>query len=245
MGLDVSSLISNTKQNVQILNVSMPGKPSGSTLIEFDACVSETHTSETNPTEFEVETGETISDHIIVKPRNLRIQAIITDTPFSLLNRAMGLLTTGIAHLTPSTAKLGQYAPATVLAPALVDSLLGSLGKDARKSVLAHADLVNMQKQKLPVMVVTSLHSYNNMWIKKISVPRDVKTGRMIVVDIDFVQLLLVKPSKVLLTTLANANLGSKENDGGDEAGGTNEYLEEGQKRAKQSFKALTPAGGT
>jgi len=50
----------------------------------FDLCASETHETITKPTEFPVELGANVSDHIQIKPNKYTIVGVITETPFGV-----------------------------------------------------------------------------------------------------------------------------------------------------------------
>lgn len=184
------------------------------TVIQLDCSVHERHSRASPPTEFELEDGQTITDHIIVKPFMLKIQGIITDTPLSAL---LGLVTTAASRLLPSPAVLGPAAGALALAPAISGAIGDLLGGVSKPSVAAYEQLLQIQASKLPVSVKTSLKLYNNMWIADISVPRDSKTGQTLIFDIDLVQLLLVSPQTTNISqyvtpdvSAGQANLGTK-----------------------------------
>lgn len=221
-------------KRVSITGPSIPGIPGGAKVIEFDCSITEEHTSETIPTEFEVENGSVISDHVVLKPRHLKIQAMITDTPLSIL---ASILTTGIGAVAPSVGNLGSNAGAVALAASLAGSLLPS----AKKSVVAFASLIDLQMARLPVTVWTSLNLYKNMWIRKISIPRDANTGKAIIVNIEFQQLLLVQPQTVTASVL-NPDVGSSEADAASKGAGDNalaDKFKEGNKDALAAAEAL------
>ncbi len=51
--------------------------------LRLDALISEAPEFDATPTQSQVESGETISDHVTLKPIRLNIQGIVTDTPVS------------------------------------------------------------------------------------------------------------------------------------------------------------------
>ena len=57
--------------------------PAGS--IEFDASITETHDSENDITQFPVEVGADITDHIRPQPERITINGIVTNTPIAFL----------------------------------------------------------------------------------------------------------------------------------------------------------------
>ena len=208
---DLTQLLSTQSQVVRLLSVPTTSLPGGKILLQFDACMEEEHKMETTPTEFEVETGETISDHVIIKPRQLHLKVFVTDTPLSLLGN---LLTTGIGaalSLTgESASKLGKFAPALALTPGLGESPndpTTPVTKKSRLTVQAFKSLEDIIEGRMPVNVWTTLKLYKNMWVKKVSVPRDPKTGRSLSINIDLIQLLLVQPDTISLTALNRADI--------------------------------------
>ncbi len=58
----------------------------GVTTVEFDASKDETHTGESDVTEFPVEEGSDVTDNSRPKPRTLSIHAFVTGSPISLTN---------------------------------------------------------------------------------------------------------------------------------------------------------------
>jgi hypothetical protein len=188
----------------------------GVPVITLDCSISETHSRESVPTEFETESGQTISDHIVVKPFNLHIQGLITDAPLnSLLSLGIGAATSIATALAPKPAVLGRAARAIAALP-LFPNPFGP-------SANAYMQLLALQAAKYPFTVATSLHVYTNMWVKKLSVPRDSKSGSGLLFDLDLVQLILVTPIAVNIAQFAAADLAAaKANKGAQEAGGLN-----------------------
>lgn len=187
--------------NVSILQNGFP-------VLQLDCSVKETHSRSSPPTEFEIENGQTISDHIIVKPFSLKLTGLITDSPISLLSN---LLTAGISKVLPNPGVLGKGASALALLPVI--------GGTSSPSTAAYLQLLQMQSAALPVSVFTSLFLYKNMWIKDISVPRDAKTGKCLLFDVEFVQLLLVSPTSVDVSFFAAPDISAAQaNEGAQQA---------------------------
>lgn len=163
------------------------------TVIELDCSVSEKHGQESPPTEFPVENGQTISDHIVIKPIELELQGIISNAPLDgLANRITGALLTGISAVAPSPAVLGPGAAGFALLPLL------SRAED--RTITIYQQLLDLQTARFPVDVLTSLKFYRNMWITSLSVPRDAKSGQALFFTLKFKQLLLVTPTSVAIT---------------------------------------------
>jgi hypothetical protein len=218
---EIVGLFTQGRQKVQFIQTST------GTIITIDASLQETHERQSPPTEFEVEDGSTVSDHIIVKPFSLKVQGIITDTPLSLINAALSTVASAIL---PPVGIIGAG-----IGVALSKALVGSKSP----SVAAYGQLLNLQSTKLPFDVLTSLQRYSSMWIKSISVPRDAQTGKAIVFDVELVQLLLVSPKSVNTLIFKNADLSAAEQDEGKQ-NLTNPALE----AAKQGVKDGTSLAG-
>lgn len=183
----------------------------GSTVVTLDASLTETHKMESVPTEFEVEDGQTISDHIILKPVSLSMQCIISDSPLNLLTSAISVVTTAISHRLPSVGVLGKAAGGLALAGALDLDFI-------QRSKTGYQNLLKLRNAGLPFDVQTSLSLYKNMWFKTISIPRDAKTAKALIFDVELIQLLIVPSQTVNYTTLANAAVSAAEGDKGSQA---------------------------
>jgi len=214
----LSAILSNQKKRVQFIQ-------GGNTVIELDCSVRERHNWDSHMTEFEIENGQTISDHIVNRPAKLEIQGIISDAPLSLIT---GLLTAAVGHFTKSAAVLGKAAPALALLPAFDFSSI-----ESRPSTKAYLQLLSLRAQKLPIDVYTSLYNYKNMFIKNISVPRESRTGQMLLFDIELVQLLIVQPSTVSIVKFADAAVSAGKGEKGQQ-----EATQPGSDAAAKGFKA-------
>lgn len=208
------------KQRVQFI------QENTGTVISLDCSVSETHSRESPPTEFEVENGSTVSDHVIVKPFGLEIQGIISDSPISLTG---SLLSTVATVAAPPVGVIGAAA-GLALMKALTDS--------DSPSVAAFKQIKLLQERKQPFNVFTTLNLYTNMWIKSISIPRDAQNGNALVFTVSLVELLLVQPVTVNLAKLKNPDVSSSQyNNGRQELqqSGTLQKFKQGQ----QAFRNL------
>lgn len=180
-----------TQQRVQFI------QSDTGTVVTLDASISETHKRESPPTEFPVEDGTTISDHIIIKPFELEIQGMISDTPIKLLN---SVLTTAAGVALPASGLVGVGAGL-----ALFNALAGS----GSPSVSAYGQLLLLQEGRKAFDVLTTLKRYTGMFIKSISVPRDVGTGRALIFTVSLGQLLIVKPQTVNIQIFQDSDLSS------------------------------------
>ena len=177
------------------------------TVITLDASISETHSRESPATEFEIESGTTISDNIIIKPFAIEITGVISDTPLSLAGE---LLTTAVNVAAGPVGVLAGSAGA-LIGTALTSAVSGSQSPSQK----AYSQLLSLQDQKNPFTVTTSLRTYTNMWIKNLTVPRDPATGQILQFTLSMVQLIIVAPQTVVLQIFANPDTAAKEADTG------------------------------
>lgn len=192
MASSVIGLIGKTQRKVQFIRPN-----TGGAVITIDATLSEKHSREAEPTQFEVEDGNSVSDHIILKSFTLELQGLISDTPLSIVN---SLVTTAVGAVLP---------PIGVVAGSLGVALFSALSKSDSPSVAAYGQLLGLQEERKPFNVLTTLKLYKNMWIKSISVPRDANTGKALLFDVTLVQLLLVTPQTVNIVKYASPDLSS------------------------------------
>jgi hypothetical protein len=116
----------------------------------IDASVSETHTIDADVTEYPVESGATISDHVQVKSPEVEMEGVITDAPLGYV------LVGNIENVVRS-----------------VSVLFGG----SKRSIDGYNVLVNLQANRIPFDVYTTLRKYQNMVIKSLRVIRTSQTG--------------------------------------------------------------------
>jgi len=196
------------------------------TIFSVDCTLQETHARESPPTEFEVEDGRTISDHIIVKPFSLELQGIISDSPID--TTLLGLLTTGITSSLPA---------AGIIAGAAGSALISALRKSPKPSVAAYGQLLQLQSSRQPFDVLTSLQRYPSMWIKSLSIPRDANTGKVLLFNLSLVQLIIVAPQTINIQKFASAGLSAGKTDAGSQA--MKDLLTQEFQAARSAIKAI------
>lgn len=187
------ALLGGTQRKVQFIQ-----QPTG-TVISIDCTASESHQQESPPTEFPLETGESVSDHIIIKPFALEIQGIISDTPIKALNAAL------------ATIAGAALPPSGIVGASVAMALYSALAGSKSPSVAAYAQLVQLQMRRQPFNVLTTLKLYENMFFKSLTVPRDASTGQVLVFNVSLVQLLLVSPQTVNIQKFSNASLAANQ----------------------------------
>lgn len=205
----------------------------GACIFQFDAVINEQHSRDAQVTQFPVETGQVVTDHIIVNPPELTVQGIITDSP---IGNARSLLTeviaTGVTLAAPpllvAAAGVGVGAVSTAYANYEADQAAKKPGGQnvgaMSLSQLAFAKLFALQggdPEAYPPAPPTLIHVssrmrlYTNMAIKSISVPRDKTVSNAIVVQINLQKVFLIRPQTINVEVLDNPGLAAgKANEG-------------------------------
>lgn len=165
------------------------------TVIELDCSIQETHARQVVATQFEVEDGTTISDHLIVKNQKLEVQGLISDTPIGTIQSILNTV-------------IGTALPARgVVSIAVGQALFSALSGSSSPSVNAYAQLLQLQLARQPLSVITTLRRYDKVFITDISAPRDSGTGQSLIFTMSLEQLKIVSPQTVVLTNFKSADL--------------------------------------
>lgn len=118
--------------------------------IVIDATVSEEHMSSCDVSDNPIEGGADVADHVQMKPAQLTIEGVISDTPLGY-------------------AIIGNIQN-------LVRSITTLFGASSRSQDAFDA-MIELQKSRQPFTVITSLKRYTNMILVELSVPRTAQTG--------------------------------------------------------------------
>ena len=146
------------------------------TIIACDCVPSEIHQMSSEATQFEIEDGSDISDHVIKRGKTLTIDGIVSDDPINILQS--GFLDRIVSALTP-----------TVLKSKSSYGLSGDKGKPSKE---AFDKLEEIYDRKIPVTIITGLKKYDNMIMEDVTIPRDSKTVRSLKFTATFRQVVIV-----------------------------------------------------
>lgn len=135
----------------------------------LDATISENQNYSNRITEFPIEDGSTITDHIMQEPEELTIEGFVTDTPTKILGgiSSAGSLENSSDRSYEAFVKLLEIAGYKY--PGSLDGLLWN------KSDAAKLDLETTSP--MIVEVVAGFRVFKNMAISKLSIPRKPDTG--------------------------------------------------------------------
>lgn len=197
--------------------------------VQFDACMSESHAYQTAPSQFPLESGASITDHINVAPITLQMTASVSDAPVqstnSLINSGAAAVINRLGQKGGALATLAGTAGFTSLR-AYADGSLDSETVEGRKYTklsrasqvyntlrrmagYAEVDDFAAPKKSLPQVfdVVTAKRGrkfcqFRNMCITALELQRDASTGsRSLVFSISLAEVRLAYADSVDVET--------------------------------------------
>lgn len=154
---------------------------SRSVQIQLDASVNETHLTNAQITEHQVETGSNITDHIRPMPKKLSLEAVITNTPTTLPTTESRGVTGGVRQT-----QSGAFKYQALVFDGPFDRVADS-----------YSDLVDATQAGAFVSIVTTLANYQNFAIENLSVPRNSQSGNAIQFTIDLKEIRTVDTEQV------------------------------------------------
>lgn len=149
---------------LQILFGSLYNQPSYGG-ISFDVVTDEDHQYVSLVSQFPIQSGSTVIDNVIKTPTKVRMKALVSDTPYRLFEAQLEAVGRGISFVANGNAGL--------------------------RSITALEALIRLQESRQPLTLVTGIQVYDNMILTKLNVPRDKRTGQMLVFDMEFQQTML------------------------------------------------------
>jgi hypothetical protein len=173
------------------------------TVLEIDCTQTEQHKRESKPTQFPVEDGGTVGDHIILGNFGLTIEGIISDSPLSITS---ALLTTAVSRFIPPVSVIPS---ATALAAA--QKLFSVISQSKSPSVKAYEQLLQLQSDKRGLDVITTLKRYSNMYIAGLSAPRAADTGQVLLFTLELQEIMIVSPQSVAVQIYKTGDLSAGE----------------------------------
>lgn len=141
-------------------------------ILTLDAALSVAHQKTADVTEFEVEKGSKITDHIRAKPVTVTISGIVTNTPIGTAQNER------VVQLTGFEFRSSIPGANAVENPGYVQS--------------AYLELKRIFEARELVKIVTELEAYENMVMRSLDVPRDARTGDALRFTAQFQQVRLV-----------------------------------------------------
>lgn len=143
----------------------------GQELFKLDATLAQTHSMAAQATNFEVEDGADLSDHVINRGVRLNLRGVISDDPISL-TEAAATLASGIVGGNFIGGVVGAVVAgvgAKITSELLADS--------EKRSVDAYTQLRGVYENKSPLTIITGLTTYQNMIMERLTVPQTPATS--------------------------------------------------------------------
>jgi hypothetical protein len=149
--------------------------------IELDASLSESHQFGSEVTQFPVEDGSVITDHIQNKPDQVSINGFVTNTPV----RSFAEVVSAVDLVRPS----------------------GVSGR----TELAFEGLERLHRERALVTIVTNLKTYDDMALTSLTIPRNAAIGDTLEFSADFVKVVKVTSAVVAVENLLPVNGADKQ----------------------------------
>lgn len=168
-------------------------------VLTLDVAMEIGHEQSASVTKNPIEDGSNVADNIRVENNIINITGIISEAPLTLLGSAFNIFT-GLAA-TKAVQTLGS--PFGTITGAAVGSLGGLIAKRNENDVnfpkKAFQFLTELKDKRTPFVVVTSLRTYQNMVLTKLSIPQRASIGNSLEFTATLEQIQLVKTSVVLI----------------------------------------------
>jgi len=179
----------------------------GEEIIVLDATITEGHNSTLDVTSLPIEDGFDITDHAQIKPRELTLEAVISDTPITLLGSLGGLAAGGVGWAVGAS---GATVGARALAIGANAALAGAILSQTKARVQdVYNCLLDIQKKKILLCITTGLQVYNNMILQGLNAPRDENTGKSLKFTAVLKEVIIVQSQKVILPKENTKNKGA------------------------------------
>jgi len=150
-------------------------------LIDIDATLSENHRSIVEPTDSAIEDGSVISDHLDIQPKEITIEAVVSNNPLSITQAVIG----NAAGLVGSVIGRGSQSN---ISGAIASGSLAAYGNAIARTVVNEGNRAKMAMEKLQaaqesgvtLSIKTRLKNYTNMILRDFTATRDASTGNVL-----------------------------------------------------------------
>lgn len=157
----------------------------------------EMHHDEMTITEHPVEVGAPISDHAYMRPAEVVIRCMWSNSP----SKPQGMIGQAVGA---ASAIGGSILGALASAGSTIDAASSLLnGKDVGQANSIYEKLLALQASRVPFTIFTGKRKYENMLFRSISVTTDIKTENSLLITVVCKQIILVS-SRVVSTTVDN-----------------------------------------
>lgn len=144
-------------------------------LVILDATLQEVITKNSDVTEFPVEEGKSITDHVRPKPVELRLDGIVSDTPLDRGLLDAVLRASNLAAIGSGGGTAAGIASVALDAGGAIRQLLAA--GEPRRSVDAYDQLSELYEEGQTVTIVTPFEQFESMVMAELIITRDRETG--------------------------------------------------------------------
>ena len=151
--------------------------------LDLDVSISEQHDATATLTQYELEAGGNVNDHIILNPIKLIIEGVVSKTPLgssalissaaTAAGGALGKKIGGSNKILGAAAVVGGASIGGLVSNAFgLDAGVDTSKGKSRKPEDVYTYLVQLRDKRQPFTVVTKLRTYLNMVLTSVSAPR-------------------------------------------------------------------------
>ena len=189
--------------------------------LRIDAMMQETHNRSAETTDFEVEDGVTISDHVKLNPLAIDLTCFISDAPANFF---------GVRALTDISANVVN---------SLVPGQTDVPNAQSRSPIDAWNYLNTVWEERNLISVITSLQVYRNMILTSLSAPKTPQTGKSLEFKASLKEVRIVSTAVISLPAISldDPNQAGRNGKGKQTAEGANE--EEKKKPSSVLFRTV------
>lgn len=147
-------------------------------IIEIDSIVEESVTIESEITEYPVEAGANVNDHVIIKPAEFLMKGVVSDSSNYYI-----------------------YDTSTIK-----DRFVG----DVSKSKVVWEQLLKLQAERQPFVLIQNLKSYSNVLITSLSTSQDKDTSRALFFTAALKEVILSSVEQITAENFNDTNIADK-----------------------------------
>ncbi len=192
-------------------------------ILPIDATIQRTTNYENEVTQFPVEDGNDVTDHVRTKPITINIDGVISDTPLTIESQKAALVTSGGSFVSQNLGGFKGGAASTLAGigagklgsklfqssnetQVLGQKIVGSPAEVGRKTL----ELLIKSKQRFKIVIGNTM--LNNMVMTRLTIPEDNQIGQALKFSATFQEIRVVSGQTVEIKRIARsvAHSGSK-----------------------------------
>lgn len=155
--------------------------------LQLDATISESHDYTNEVTQFPIEQGADIADHVKIKPEEITIDGFVTNSPLTILFEDISEIV---------KVKSGEVEVKSTSREGTVNKV------ELARDILLKISGRQIQGKDTPpqiVDIITGLRVYTGMMLTSLSIPRNAKTGQAMLFTARFMKVITVQSETVTI----------------------------------------------